>query len=803
MASSDLSDAFAKLSIDDGDHELVEKLITLSEKSPKLVKSTVYQAPADPNISIRSWKMNEFKYYDIPSPFPTLARGLFTQDIEVDGHVKHRIVARGYDKFFNIGEVPWTTWASLESHTKPPYTLTLKSNGCIIFIAALTPTKLLVTSKHSLGSREGGESHANVGERWLRKHLADAGKTEEQLAQVLWEKKWTAVAELCDDSFEEHVLPYSKEQTGLHLHGLNESRADFRTMQQDMVDAFAREWGFIVTQSTVLKTIPEVKQFTEEIGRSGKWRGQALEGFVVRTHVSEPPSKPGKDASASPYAPGSSFFFKVKFDEPYMMYRDWREVTKTLLSKGPSIAHVSKAKMKRPETQVYVKWVIAEIKRDRSQFAEFTKGKGIIATRERFLKWLESREGKHELEDTSKEDEAKTEKDKEKFGKTIIVPVAVPGVGKTTISVALTHLFGFGHTQSDDVPGKKSGPQFVKNVVNLLKTHDVVIADKNNHLRQHRQALRDATKDMQPPVRLLALNWSFDLPVATVHRICGDRIIARGENHQTLRADAEGKSHEDVIWMFLEKAEELLESEVDESVEMNVEESLEDALARAVDACVRILGVPRPTTEQMGQALAAARAYSPATKRDIKEKQKQKARAPRYYAFLPEIDVEQLLDKRLRADDVSHMGKEFYRVLKANGRVTDRPHVTLVHEKNLPDDKPLWERAQALHALAAPPLFSFRLSHALWDGRVMVLVVEDVAVAREEPDPEGTGVAFVVQLPEELRARLHVTVGTKSKDIPPVEGKELVQRWRRGEPGIEVCKLDDVWVKGRVRGLYN
>ena len=51
-------------------------------------------------------------------------------------------------------------------------------------------------------------------------------------------------------------------------------------------------------------------------------------------------------------------------------------------------------------------------------------------------------------------------------------------LGKTTISVALAHLFGFGHTQSDDVGGKKPGPQFVKNVVNLLKNHDVVIADK-------------------------------------------------------------------------------------------------------------------------------------------------------------------------------------------------------------------------------------------------------------------------------------------------------------------------------------
>jgi tRNA ligase len=121
------------------DSQLIVDLHSL-QKSPKLVK---------------------LMYYDIPSPFPTLARGLFSgkeeNAEEKDSRVRHQIIARGYDKFFNIGEVPWTTvrfslaflpivptsltplsfcqWSSLESHTKPPYTLTLKSNGCIIFIA--------------------------------------------------------------------------------------------------------------------------------------------------------------------------------------------------------------------------------------------------------------------------------------------------------------------------------------------------------------------------------------------------------------------------------------------------------------------------------------------------------------------------------------------------------------------------------------------------------------------------------------------------------------------------------------------
>lgn len=89
------------------DSKLIADLHALSRKSPKLVKSSTYPAPADPSIIVRSWKMNEFKYYDVPSPFPTLARGLFT--VELPKTEENRIVARGYDKFFNIGEVPWTT----------------------------------------------------------------------------------------------------------------------------------------------------------------------------------------------------------------------------------------------------------------------------------------------------------------------------------------------------------------------------------------------------------------------------------------------------------------------------------------------------------------------------------------------------------------------------------------------------------------------------------------------------------------------------------------------------------------------
>ncbi|KAI9458131.1 tRNA ligase kinase domain-containing protein [Lactarius psammicola] len=194
-----------------------------------------------------------------------------------------------------------------------------------------------------------------------------------------------------------------------------------------------------------------------------------------------------------------------------------------------------------------------------------------------------------------------------KFGKTIIMPVAIPGVGKTTIAVALAELFQFGHTQSDDVRAKRRGPAFIQNVTKLLRSHDVVIADKNNHLRMHRRALRDAVKGMHPPVRLLALYWSLDRPHAETHRICASRILARGTNHQTLRADGKGKAHEGVLWQFLHTTEPLADDEADIVIEMDVREDFEHALARAVDAVVRVLGLPRPDAEHVGAALARAR----------------------------------------------------------------------------------------------------------------------------------------------------------------------------------------------------
>lgn len=320
-----------------------------ARKQPKpLIRSTGHLVSgASSQHHLLSWKVAEFAYRkstSVGSELPTLARGLFTERIDVESssssakEAKHRIVVRGYDKFFNLGEMAWTKPESIAQYTTAPYVLTFKENGCIIFIAALSPTQLVVTSKHSLGSIEGTEvTHAQKGHEWLLKHLASVGRTEQELAAELWQRNETAAFELCDDSFEEHVLAYSTARSGLHLHGLNSNAAHFSTRSMPDVDAFAKTWGFIPTRWIQLSSLAEVNRVTAQIEQTGAWEGEPIEGFVIRTHmpsqaqIESVNKQTGAKVVSPPYAPGQAWFYKVKFDEPYLMYRDWRELARKMV----------------------------------------------------------------------------------------------------------------------------------------------------------------------------------------------------------------------------------------------------------------------------------------------------------------------------------------------------------------------------------------------------------------------------------------------------------------------------------------
>ncbi|KAG0292150.1 hypothetical protein BGZ97_005687, partial [Linnemannia gamsii] len=350
------------------------------------------------------------------------------------------------------------------------------------------------------------------------------------------------------------------------------------------VQEFAKEWGLRRTEYVTFNTHQEVMDFADEVRNAGEYDNRAVEGFVVRSKVK---------------GDGTTHFFKIKYDEPYLMYREWREITKRLwgiqvkeateaakieakrtaeqsraairghttpkeiVSQPKEVAPVEefKIRMRYPLTKHYVEFVKNLIQTQPALFAGYNKNQGIIAIRDMFLKHWESKteQEKDKLITRVVSGSASSASTQDDFQRTVIIPIATIGCGKTTVSVALSKLFGWGHVSSDDFHHyrKTAGQQFMKAVVGTLKDHMVVIADRNNHEFLHRQKIMETVKAVYPKTRFVALYWSHEeTPINTVRDIEIERVKNRGANHQSMTPEF-CPEYEFIIQRFLRTFEPL------------------------------------------------------------------------------------------------------------------------------------------------------------------------------------------------------------------------------------------------------
>lgn len=381
------------------------------------------------------------------------------------------------------------------------------------------------------------------------------------------------------------------------------------------------------------------------------------------------------------------------------------------------------------------------------------------------------------------------------------------------IGVSLNKLFGFAHTQSDDVTTKKTASGFLTNITNLLLSHDVVYADRNNHIDKHYSELIDLNGQKKLDalnIKTLALVWNVDdMPYHRALRLCSERVAGRGDNHQTLRADLSEKAeHQAVVGQFLRKFERPSDGVFTLAASMPVENDLEASIALAVKHVLTIpsLSLQRPTPEAVRNAIHAALGYTVTTpKREIAKI----AKEPRYYGVAPEIDLEVLVRNALMAQPCAS-ASDFFEKLVASKRITPQPHITLVHEKNVAAEveasgpgaiSRLWDVCKSMQTAAHLPLFAFDMGLLIWDGRAMTLSVENLRAAEDHEAPD-------LKVDAELTRSLHVTVGTASEDIPAFESRALVRAIRAardsGEKsleGVEWIEVKGMRGEGRILGM--
>ena len=794
------------------DPNVVSSLVQSLESSTKKekhksgfsCKKATFEIPGTNGLTVNSWRFQDWDYKR--DDLPTYARGLFTYKTKSG---TSEIAIRGYDKFFNVGEVRDTKWEEVQRNTQGPYELSVKENGCIIFISGLEGDILLVCSKHSTGPRQDVNlSHAVAGERWVEKQLESLGKTSQQLARELRERNVTAVAELCDDSFEEHVLAYDEKTAGLYLHGMNLNLPEFATYPGHLVHKFADEWGFKKAEYLMKDNVDTMKKFLDNCAETGSWNGRDTEGFVIRCQ-----KRQGRDG---PYV---NWFFKYKFEEPYLLYRQWRECTKAVISgKAPRYRKHQKI------TEEYLVYARQQLAQNPGLGKAYQANHGIIEMRDGFLK-----ERGLKGSDIIREEYGGDVKVGSNVTRNVVlVPIATIGCGKTTVAVALTKLFGWGHVQNDNITGKNNRPkQFAIQLTNALAQWPVVIADRNNHQKRERKQLFDDISRVIPDTQFVALHYVHDpksemLP--EIRRVTQDRVFSRGDNHQTIQAGS--KSRDEIISImegFLYRFEPLdllcdPDEAFDEVVNLDVLEDSRHNLELVVNALrasyPKLIPEP-PSPEDLDEAISnAMNEYEVDLKHDLSFNSKNKNKGPKgarteaanwrkqpassenvppksdkieYFCIrVPTATVLTALESTF-----SNQGPNvarFYRQLQQSRRVQPAFHLTLIHRAAVSQHTELWQQLTALHLKAksshpdTPDLIlgkcAIQLERVIWDNRVMAIIARII-------DQAWTSVNAVP----------HITVGTADTSIKPKESNDLLQKWLQvgasAESGIRELSISN------------
>lgn len=767
-------------------------------------------------IKVDSWRMQDWDYKK-PN-LPTYARGLFTTKNSID---QPEIVVRGYDKFFNHGEVRETEWPNVEKNTRGPYELSVKENGCIIFISGLEDGTLLVCSKHSTGARGDADlSHALAGEKWVDRHLESVGKSRKDLAMKLRAMNATAVAELCDDEFEEHVLQYSPETAGLYLHGINLNLPDFATYPHHLVDKFADEWGMKRTTYLIKDDINDVKKFLDKVAETGNYDGRDTEGFVIRCQ-----SKANTDV-------WHDWFFKYKFEEPYLMYRQWRECTKAIIG-----GRQPKYKKHKKITEEYIDFARRQLHGHPELAKAYNANHGIIKMRDDFL----ASRGLSGADVIRQEQQAGDVANEDAAGDIVLVPVATIGCGKTTVALGLCKLFGWGHIQNDNITVRKGKPwAFANACVDQLADHPVMIADRNNHQkRERRQLIEDVTK-IVPNARFVALHYVHDRSnIDNIRHATRNRVLTRGDNHQTIQAATKSSEIMGVMEGFIERFEPVnTEAPPDDGFDLVIDldvlsdsrENLETVVSKLYAEYPNLFaGRDMPSSNDLDAAIEAAmNDYTVDIKHEIKSRDDRqtkklknqpngnapkqqngtsaKPRGVEYFAVqLPATRINAILNAVFR--DAPPDLTKMYNILNGSRRIQNEFHVTLIHRAMSASHPDVWNRLNDLHAHQAstisitgtqgPKLGSakVRLERLVWDDRLMCFVVR-----------LGPGEGSEEQW-QTVNKTAHITVGTASPDVKPKESNDLLEKYLRegaGSGGImELPVKGNVELEGTVRSVMS
>lgn len=216
--------------------------------------------------------------------FNVKARGLFLRN--------ETVVARGYDKFFNIGECPQTQWASLQNTLQFPVSVYQKENGFLGLMSWDPESKELLIASKSTTEGDFAQIFRSIWESYPK-------ETQEAITQYLQTHNETILWEVIDPEKDPHIVKYGTKQIVL-LDIVENRLQNFSIKSYVELVELANKWHVPIKKcARTIGSYEELKFFISQIAQNNEMQ---IEGFVIRDTNN----------------------FQVKFKTPY--YRFWKKM---------------------------------------------------------------------------------------------------------------------------------------------------------------------------------------------------------------------------------------------------------------------------------------------------------------------------------------------------------------------------------------------------------------------------------------------------------------------------------------------
>ena len=287
----------------------------------------------------------------------TKARGLFI-DTE-----KYEVVARGYEKFFNINERPATQLSNLRYKLQFPITAYVKENGFLGIVGWNHETDdLLIASKSTIN----GDFV-----RLIEKNLHDVYGDDviERMKQYIHNNNVSFVFEVCDPVNDPHIIEYEKPK--VILLDIIKNQLEFEKLPYDELSVVAKEIGLEVKHHAITIDSWELfySWYMAVTSEDYLYNGKSIEGFVIEDSV--------------------GFMVKLKLHY-YHYWKHMRSVAQAVMKYGK---YRNTSSLTDELSNLFYGWCMNQYMNasaeDRKKLCE---NNGICALRNEFMEWRKQNE---------------------------------------------------------------------------------------------------------------------------------------------------------------------------------------------------------------------------------------------------------------------------------------------------------------------------------------------------------------------------------------------------------------------------